>query len=195
MSHPLLSDLILPGASPRALLQGGSYPTGPVPCRCLAPGRHVGLSRFVSAWHCPVEPFSSKNKTIIPDLRLSTIITFNANMCKRNDVLVLGAISLTNTGSARLPFMQPIHSSADMVLTRVMDSICQGLQTLFQYMDGRVSCPRPFSKLVFRKKCKMSCRQVPTGAAAVRRANRRADGVRGCAGSKPGIAGTEVPRP
>ncbi len=28
----------------------------------LAPARHVGLSRFVSAWPCPVEPFSSKQK-------------------------------------------------------------------------------------------------------------------------------------
>jgi hypothetical protein len=53
---------ILPGASPRALLQGGSYSSGLVPCQCLAPARHVGLSRFVSAWPCPVKPFSSKKK-------------------------------------------------------------------------------------------------------------------------------------
>jgi hypothetical protein len=31
-----------------------------VTCRCLAPARYVGLSRFVSAWPCPVKPFSSQ---------------------------------------------------------------------------------------------------------------------------------------
>jgi hypothetical protein len=33
---------ILPGASPRALPAGGSYSSGLVTCRCLAPARHVG---------------------------------------------------------------------------------------------------------------------------------------------------------
>jgi hypothetical protein len=58
----------LPGASPRALLLRGSYSSGLVTCRCLAPARHVGLSRFVSAWPCPVKPFSppkiNKNENI-----------------------------------------------------------------------------------------------------------------------------------
>jgi hypothetical protein len=59
VSHPLLSVLHLARcASPRALLLGGSYSSGLVTCRCLAPARHVGLSRFVSAWPCPVKPFS-----------------------------------------------------------------------------------------------------------------------------------------
>jgi hypothetical protein len=53
---------ILPGASPRALLQGGSYSSGLVTCRCLALARHGGSSRFVSAGPCPIRPFSSKRK-------------------------------------------------------------------------------------------------------------------------------------
>jgi hypothetical protein len=52
----------LPGASPQALLLGGSCSSSLVPCRCFAPARHVGLSRFISAWPCPVKPFSSKQK-------------------------------------------------------------------------------------------------------------------------------------
>jgi hypothetical protein len=50
---------ILPGASPRALLLGGSCSSSLVPCRCFAPARHVGLSRFVSAWPCPLKPLQN----------------------------------------------------------------------------------------------------------------------------------------
>jgi hypothetical protein len=58
VSHPLPSDLHIArclslGAPPRRSLL-----TGLVTCRCLAPARHDGLSRFVSAWPCPVKPFS-----------------------------------------------------------------------------------------------------------------------------------------
>ncbi len=52
----------LPGASPWAVLLGGSCSSGLVTCRCLAPARHVDYSRFILVWPCPVKSFSQKQQ-------------------------------------------------------------------------------------------------------------------------------------
>ncbi len=57
VSHPLLFVLHL-----ARCLSMGSYSSELVTCRCLAPARDVGLSRFVSAWPCHVKPSSSNQK-------------------------------------------------------------------------------------------------------------------------------------
>jgi hypothetical protein len=60
--HPLLSVSHFARCLSPALLLGASCSSSLVPCRCFAPARHVGLSRFVSAWPCLVKPFSSIKK-------------------------------------------------------------------------------------------------------------------------------------
>jgi hypothetical protein len=61
VSHPLTVCLTFCPVP----LPGGSCSSSLVPCRCFAPAHHVGFSRFVSAWPCPLKPFSSKKKSKI----------------------------------------------------------------------------------------------------------------------------------
>jgi hypothetical protein len=52
----------LPGASPRALLLGGSYSSGLVACRCLAPACHAWLVEVCLCMTLSCKDFLLKKK-------------------------------------------------------------------------------------------------------------------------------------